>query len=72
MDNKEELECFYCYKKCTSEFLRREHISYGHKGLIEFQSSKIYHNLLKEIKEMKMEIEKLKWEIEEIKENKKD
>ena len=48
-DNKEEFECFYCYKKCTSEFLRREHISYGHKGLIEFQSSKLYHNLLKTI-----------------------
>lgn len=73
MDNKEEdFECFYCYKKCKSEFMRREHISYGHKGLMEFQSSKIYHSLLKELKEMKIEIEKLKWEIEEMKETKKD
>ncbi len=72
-DNKtEELECFYCYKGFRSEFMRREHISYGHKGLIEFQSSKIYHNLLKEIKEMKTEIEKLKYEIEEMKGNKTD
>jgi hypothetical protein len=70
-DNKmEELECFYCYKGFRSEFLRREHISYGHRGLIEFQSSKIYHNLLKEMKGMKTEIEKLKCEIEEMKKNK--
>lgn len=71
-NKKEELECFYCYKNFTSEFLRREHISYGHRGLIEFQSSKIYRSLLKELKEMKMEIDKLKCEIEEMKGNKKD
>jgi hypothetical protein len=72
-DNKqEELECFYCYKKFTSEFMRREHISYGHRGLIEFHSSKIYYSLLKGMKEMRTELEKLKCEIEEIKRNKKD
>lgn len=71
-NKKEEFECVYCYKNFTSEFLRREHISYGHRGLIEFQSSKIYYNLLKEMKGMKTEIEKLKCEIEEMKGNKKD
>jgi len=73
-NKKEEFECMYCYKNFTSEFLRREHISYGHRGLIEFQSSKIYHNLLKEMREMKemmAEIEKLKYEIEEMKRNEK-
>jgi hypothetical protein len=49
--------------------MRNEHISYGHKGLIEFESSKIYKNLLKEINNMKIEIKKLKEEIKEIKEN---
>jgi hypothetical protein len=67
-DNKESFECFecfYCYKKFTSNFMRNEHISYGHKGLIEFESSKIYKNLLKEINDMKIEIKKLREENKE-------
>jgi hypothetical protein len=60
-DNKqEEFECYYCYKTFSSLFMRREHISYGHKGLIEFQSSKIYHNLLKRIQKLEEEVSELK------------
>ena len=62
-NKKDEIECYYCYKTFSSTFMRKEHISYGHKGLIEFQSSKIYNSLLKEIKELKIEIEELRKEI---------
>ena len=65
MNNEEEFECFYCYKKCNSSFMRNQHISYGHKSLIEFQTSKIYRNLLKELKELRIEVDKLKNEIYE-------
>ena len=64
-DNKESFECFYCSKKFRSNFMRNEHISYGHKGLIDFESSKIYKNLLKEINYMKIEIKKLREENKE-------
>ena len=38
MNNEEEFECFYCYKKCNSSFMRNQHISYGHKSCLLYTS----------------------------------
>lgn len=59
-NKKEEFECYYCFKTFSSEFMRREHISYGHKELIKFQTSKIYRDLLKRINKLEEEVNELK------------
>ena len=60
-DNKqEEFECYYCYKKFKSQFMRKEHISYGHKGIMELQSLKIFKNLFEKIKKLEEDVNELK------------
>ena len=57
--NKEE-DCPYCYKTFSTAFTRREHISYSHRGIIEFTSTKIYYRLLERIRTLEEEVSKLK------------
>ncbi len=61
-ENKEscEYECLYCYKKFTSQFMRKEHISYSHNSLRDFESSKIYRKLLEKINKLEVEVANLK------------
>ena len=43
--NNEEKEtkyiCYYCNKELSSGYILKEHISYSHKGLIDFERSNI-------------------------------
>jgi hypothetical protein len=61
-NKREEVECYYCYKTFSSSFMRNQHISYGHKGLMEIQSSKLYYNLLERIKKLEEDVSELKKE----------
>jgi len=50
MDNK--YICGYCNKEFSSNYILREHISYGHKNLIEFETSNINKKLLERINKL--------------------
>ena len=52
MDNniKNKYTCYYCNKECSSNFILKEHISYGHRNLIEFENSNINKKLISRIK----------------------
>ncbi len=54
--NKEEEEkkyiCPYCNKEVISGYMLREHISYGHKGIMDFERSNIYKSILRRLKSL--------------------
>jgi len=50
MDNITSYICYYCNKEYSSNLILKEHISYGHKNLIEFEKSNINKKLVSRIK----------------------
>ncbi len=53
------IECYYCNKKFSSNFLLREHISYGHKIIMDVISTKPYKELLNRVSNLENEIKNL-------------
>lgn len=49
MDKYKCYYCDYCDKEFNTNLNLKEHVSYGHKNLIEFYNSKIYKKLLDRI-----------------------
>lgn len=71
--NRQEEKCYvcrYCNTSCKSSFMLREHISYGHRSLVDFERSNIYKNLLTRIKKTEEINENLLARIKNIEETK--
>jgi len=68
-EDEEKYICYYCNKESSSGFMLRQHISYAHKGLIEFESSNIYKSLLKRLKTLEETNEILLKKIKNLEEN---